>query len=74
MEPLGKIVLLDSKTNIKKLVGVPSCYFAHVRLRWKQSRKLRLTHTSLSFFFNSPLSGPVLGGSHFFVRTVGSSF
>ncbi len=45
------IVLLDSKTNIKKLVGVPSCYFAHVRLRWEQLRKLRLTYTSLSFLF-----------------------
>ncbi len=43
-EPLSKIVSLDSKTNIKKFVGVPSCYFAHVRLRWEQSRKLRLTH------------------------------
>jgi hypothetical protein len=50
MEPFGKIVLLGSKMNIKKLVRVPSCYFAHVRLRWEQSRKLRVTHTSLFFF------------------------
>jgi len=42
-------VRMGSKMNIKKLVGVPSCYFAHVRLRWEQPRKLRVTHTSLFF-------------------------
>jgi hypothetical protein len=54
MEPLGKIVLLDNKMNIKKLVGVPSCYFAHVKLRREQSRKLRVTHNGLFFQKNLP--------------------
>jgi hypothetical protein len=54
MEPLSKIVLLDNKTNIKKRVGVPSCYFAHVRLRWEQSRKLGSHTMVISIFKNLP--------------------